>query len=203
MIAGLLLAAGRSRRFGSDKLSAKLDGSAVIRWSAKALASLDEVYVVVPPGADALMQALSRLDVRFVVNLARDEGMASSIRAGIAALSDDVVAVVIALADQPQLRPDVIAKLCDRWRSGDVAAAAPVYRDGQGNPVLFGRECFDALLALRGDTGARSVLEALGKRGATIQVDDVMPVDIDTQDALQQLQRATSPSSGSHAPTPD
>ena len=85
MIAGLLLAAGRSSRFGADKLCAKLDGKAVIRWSAQALSPLDTVYVVIPPGADAITQALSRLDVRFVVNLGRHEGMASSIRAGIAA----------------------------------------------------------------------------------------------------------------------
>lgn len=201
MIAGLLLAAGRSRRFGSDKLCAKLDGSAVIRWSAKALASLDELYVVVPPGADALMQALSRLDVRFVVNLARDEGMASSIRAGVAALSDDATAVVIALADQPRVNPAIVSALCERWKQGDVSAVAPVYPEGQGNPVLFGRETFDALLALRGDIGARTVLESLGARAATIPVDHAMPIDVDTQDALQQLQRIPSDSTHSDAST--
>ena len=71
MIAGLLLAAGRSSRFGADKLCAKLNGKAVIRWSAEALSSADAVYVVIPPGADAVTQALSRLDVSFVINLAR------------------------------------------------------------------------------------------------------------------------------------
>ena len=161
MIAGLLLAAGRSSRFGADKLCAKLDGKAVIRWSAAALAAVDVVYVVIPPGADLTMQALSRLDVRFVVNLARDEGMASSIRAGMAALPDDIEAVVIALADQPLASAQVTRQLGERWRVGGVAAVAPVYRDGRGHPVLFGRECFDALRALRGDVGARAVLDSL------------------------------------------
>ena len=71
----------RSTRFGADKLCAKLHGKAVIRWSAEVLAPLDVVYVVIPPGADATTQALSRLGVNFIVNLSRDEGMASSIRA--------------------------------------------------------------------------------------------------------------------------
>ena len=188
MIAGLLLAAGRSSRFGADKLCAKLDGKAVIRWSAQALSPVDVVYVIIPPGADAITQALSRLDVRFVVNLGRHEGMASSIRAGIAALPDDVDAAVIALADQPRMSSHVVQALCDRWRAGGADAIAPEYRDGRGHPVLFGRQCFAALEALRGDIGARSVLDALGPRVALLPVDDAMPVDVDTPEALQALQ---------------
>ena len=188
MIAGLLLAAGRSTRFGADKLCAKLDGKAVIRWSVAALAPLDVLYVVIPPGADAVTQALSRLDVRFVVNLGRDEGMASSIRAGVSALPDEVGAVVIALADQPRAAESVTRALCERWRAGDVGAVAPMYSDGRGHPVLFGRECFGALLALRGDVGARGVLEGLGARVALVEVTDAMPADVDTADALRALQ---------------
>lgn len=189
MIAGLLLAAGRSSRFGADKLCAKLNGKAVIRWSAEALSAADVVYVVIPPGADAITQALSRLDVSFVVNLARAEGMASSIRAGVAALPSDVDAVIIALADQPLVSKDVIRALGERWRMGDVPAVAPQYRDGRGHPVLFGRECFAQLETLRGDVGARSVLEALGERVARVSVDADMPVDVDTPEALLALQR--------------
>lgn len=190
MIAGLLLAAGRSRRFGADKLCAKLDGKAVIRWSMTVLSPLDSVYVVIPPGADAVTQALSRLDVRFVVNLGRDEGMASSIRAGIAALPDDVAAVVISLADQPRGSAAVTTALVDRWRAGDVDAVVPSYLDGRGHPVLFGRACFPDLLALRGDVGARAVIEALGARAATVAVPAPMPVDVDTPEALAALQQA-------------
>jgi len=190
VIAGLLLAAGRSSRFGADKLCAKLDGKAVIRWSAQALSPADVVYVIIPPGADAITQALSRLDVRFVVNLGRHEGMASSIRAGIAALPDDVDAAVIALADQPLMPSRVVQALCDRWRAGGADAIAPEYRDGRGHPVLFGRQCFAALEALHGDVGARSVLDALGPRVTLLPVDDAMPADVDTPEALQALQGA-------------
>ena len=189
MIAGLLLAAGRSTRFGADKLCAKLNGKAVIRWSAEALASLDIVYVVIPPGADTATQALSRLDVNFIVNLARDEGMASSIRAGVAALAPDVEAVVIALADQPLASSHVTEALCTRWRAGDAAAVAPMYADGRAHPVLFGRECFVQLLILRGDVGARAVLDALGDRLALVDVPGAAPIDVDTPQALQSLQK--------------
>lgn len=192
MIAGLLLAAGRSTRFGADKLCAKLNGKAVVRWSAMALVdAVDEVYVIVPPGADATIQALSRLDVRFVINLGRDEGMASSIRAGIAALPAVAEAVVIALADQPLVSADVIRAVTERWRVGDTAAAAPMYRDGRGHPVLFGRGSFGALAALRNDVGARAVLDALGDGVALVAIDTPMPADVDTPEALQLLQSAT------------
>jgi molybdenum cofactor cytidylyltransferase len=191
VIAGLLLAAGRSKRFGADKLTAKLHGKAVVRLSVRALLPLDAVYVVVPPGADAITQALSRLDVRFVVNLARDEGMASSIRAGIAALGTDVDAVVIALADQPLASPEVAEVLRERWARGDVSAVVPMYADGQGHPVLFDRTCFAALGALRGDHGARGVLRDLGDRCATVTIDGAAPTDVDTVEALAALEAGT------------
>jgi molybdenum cofactor cytidylyltransferase len=191
VIAGLLLAAGRSSRFGADKLCAKLDGKAVIRWSATSLLSaVDVVYVVVAPGADAPVQALSRMDVRFVVNLAHAEGMASSIRAGVAALPADVEAVVIALGDQPRVSAEVMRALIARWREGNADAVAPRYDEGRGNPVLFARSCFAALLTLRGDVGARAVLEALGSRAAEVPVPGSIPVDVDTPEALDALQRS-------------
>ena len=64
---------------------------------------------------------------------------------------------------------------------------APRYRDGRGQPVLFGRAAFAALGRLTGDAGARSVLDALGDDVATISVDATMPVDVDTPDALRAL----------------
>ena len=192
MIAGLLLAAGRSSRFGSDKLCAKLNGRAIVRQSIGALASTDAVYVVIPPGADALMQALSRLDAHFVINLGRDEGLASSIRAGIEALPPEVEAVVIALGDQPLVPAQLVATLVARWREGDADAVAPMYRNGQGNPVLFARNVFPELLALRGDHGARSVVYSLGDRVVHVPADGDIPADIDTPEALAQLAAMTA-----------
>ena len=193
MIAGLLLAAGRSTRFGADKLTAKLHGKAVVRLSVGALSVLDAVYVVVPPGADAITQALSRLDVRFVINLARDEGMASSIRAGVAALAPDVDAVVIALGDQPFAPAEVTNALRERWARGGVSAVVPVYADGQGHPVLFDRVCFPELIALHGDLGARAVLRGLGDRCAVVSVPGTAPADVDTAEALAVLESLASP----------
>jgi molybdenum cofactor cytidylyltransferase len=191
VIAGLLLAAGRSARFGGDKLLAPLRGRPVLFWSAGAIAAeVDVLYVVVPFGDADRIAALGGMPAVVVEHAGRDAGMASSIGAGIAALAPDVDAVVIALADQPLVAPEVVRRLCARWRDGDVAAVAPRYTDGRGHPVLFGRSSFAALAALGalgGDIGARAVLDALGGTVAVIPVDAAAPVDVDTPDALRRL----------------
>src|SRR6187200_3308407 len=117
MIAGLLLASGASRRFGSNKLVAPLYDRAVVRWSAEALAgAVDGTWAVVPPHAADLRAALDGLPVRWVENASAREGMASSIRAGVAALPAEAEAVVITLGDQPSIDGDVIRRVVAAWR---------------------------------------------------------------------------------------
>ena len=194
-VAGLVLAAGRSTRFGADKLLAPLGGRAVVTWSIAALeVATDHVLVVVPPAAAALTDALRQVgrmsagqSVRIVENPTRDDGMASSIAVGISALDADVGAVIIALGDQPLVSSHVVQMLVARWRLGGALAVAPRYRDGRGHPVLFGRQCFAALCALDGDQGARSVLATLGDDLAMVEFDEPTPLDVDSPDVLARL----------------
>jgi molybdenum cofactor cytidylyltransferase len=191
MIAGLLLAAGRSTRFGGDKLLAPLRGHPVLFWSAARLAAeVDRLYLVVPAASEQRVEALVGIPAVVVKHAGCDAGMASSIGAGIAALPAEIEAVVIALADQPLIVPDVVRRLVRRWRAGGVTAVAPSYDDGRGHPVLFGRAAFGALAALEGDTGARAVLDSLGDAVALVTVEGSIPLDVDTPDALRVLARA-------------
>jgi molybdenum cofactor cytidylyltransferase len=191
VIAGLLLAAGRSTRFGGDKLLAPLRGQPVLFWSAAAIAAgVDALYVVLPPDSPARVRALGGMPVTLVEHAGRDNGMASSIRAGVAALPADAQAVVIALGDQPLVPPPVVRALCDRWRAAPASAVVPRYRDGHGHPVLFDRAQFGALGELRGDRGARALLERLGEDRVLLDVDAAMPVDVDTPEALHALAAA-------------
>lgn len=188
MIAGLLLAAGRSTRFGADKLLAIVDGAPVLSWSAAGLAAeVDALFLVVPEDAASRLRAVSGVEGVMVENVFRDDGLASSIRAGVAALPSHADAVVIALADQPFVSPGIVRRLRDRWSAGDAEAVAPSYRDGRGHPVLFGRSTFPSLEALEGDEGAKTLLKSLGAGLALVNIDEPMPADVDTPHALKEL----------------
>ncbi len=184
-VTGVMVAAGASRRFGGNKLLAMLGTAPVIRWSAEAvLTHVDALVVVVPPGADGLGKALEALPCRFVEHAGHARGMGSSIAAGVAsagALSD---AVCLTLADEPLLRGEVVSRCVAEWRRTGAPAVRAVYDNGPGHPVVFGRECYAALARFDGDTGARSVLEALGDAVVTVQVPGAAPVDVDTPEAL-------------------
>lgn len=198
MIAGLLLASGASRRFGSNKLLADLAGRPVVRWSAEALAgAVDEMVVVVPRDSSVVREALGGLPARFVENPNADEGLASSIRAGIAALPSEVVAVVIALGDQPTLDPQVVRRVVTAWRGAraETRAVTTAYADGRGHPTLFAAALFPSLSALDGDRGARDLLESLADALAVVEVNGARPADVDTPAALETLAR-TFPGSG-------
>jgi molybdenum cofactor cytidylyltransferase len=192
MIAGVLLAAGRSSRFGSDKLCSRFKGAPVIAWSVRALTPVDALFVVTPPDSAPITEALRGVAAHFVTNTDRDAGMSSSIRVGVAALPPDTEAVIIALGDQPLASEDVTRKLIAAWRAGESDIVIPVYTNARGHPVLFSRRCFDALRALTGDEGARSVTERPEFRVAQVPVAALSPLDVDTPEALALAARQAS-----------
>jgi len=192
VIAGLLLASGASRRFGSNKLLAPLDGRAIVRWSAEALlGAVDATWVVVPAQSPEVRATLDGLAVRWVENPNTKSGMASSIRAGVAGLPGDAEAVVITLGDQPLIDPAVIGRVVARWRetSGAARAITTAYTDGRGHPTLFGSAAFPALRTLEGDRGARELLDQLADDVMVVEVDGPRPLDVDTPEALHAIAR--------------
>jgi molybdenum cofactor cytidylyltransferase len=117
VIAGLLLAAGGARRFGSQKLLAPLGGSPLVRRAAATLATeTDQLWVVVGSEAAAVRRALDGLPACFVENEQWAEGLSSSLAAGIRALPQGFDAIVIGLGDQPSVDREVIRRVIDRWR---------------------------------------------------------------------------------------
>lgn len=160
----LMLAAGGSRRMrGRDKLLEMIDGETLLRRSAKAVqnAQVDRIHVVLPPNNAAREAALEGLKVNRITSLEWREGMAASIRAGMGALSDECDAVIIALADMPDVTAvhlDAITAAFDPNEGREICRAMAA--DGTpGLPVLFGRRFFETLANLQGDRGARDVLK--------------------------------------------
>ncbi len=160
----VLLAAGASRRMrGKDKLLCDAEGQPLLRRTAEACrsAKVSAVHVVVPAGSVARHTALAGLDVGIVETTDWQEGMAASLRTGLAAVTSNAAAVIIALADMPDVTPEHINRLIAAF---DPAEAREICRavatDGTpGHPVLFSRRFFENLMDLQGDRGAKEVME--------------------------------------------
>jgi molybdenum cofactor cytidylyltransferase len=193
VIAGIVLAAGTSTRMGRQKLTLPMpDGRPLVRVAVEQIlgAGLADVVVVVGSDAEAIGSTLSGLPVRVVVNPRYAEGQSTSLRAGLDALRPGTEAAVVALGDQPLPDPDVIRRLVLAFRAAGRPIAAPVYRDGRGNPVLFGAALFDELRAVTGDRGGRGVMARDPARVTEVPVDMPMPADIDTPQDYEAARRA-------------
>jgi molybdenum cofactor cytidylyltransferase len=193
VIAAIVLAAGTSTRMGRQKLTLPMaDGRPLVRVVVEQVlgAGVDDMVVVLGGDAEALAVALAPLPVRTVVNVRYAEGQSTSLRAGLDALRPGTVAAVVALGDQPLPDPDVIRRLIAAFRASGRPIAAPVYRDGRGNPVLFAAALFGELRAVTGDRGGREVVARDPARVAEVLVDTPMPADIDTPEDYEAVRRA-------------
>ena len=187
MIGGLILAAGSGSRFGGAKQLAELDGKPLLDHAVEAMSAvpaIERIVVVLGAGADAV-RARANLDgVDVVVADDWADGVSASLRAGIAALRD-AEAVVVTLADQPLITPQVISAVGDQGDSRPPAARA-TYGGNLGHPVLIKRELFDRIADLAGDTGARDLLELAGV--AKVECGHLAdPHDVDTPDDLAEI----------------
>lgn len=160
-VCGILLAAGRGKRFassGNKLLTPLADGTPVILSAVRNLpCALKDVYVVVPPEYDALADTLQYEGVQLVTNRDAEHGVGSSIAVGIGACVD-ADAWVIALADMPWIQPATTKAVIDALEYG-APLVAPRFQDQRGHPVGFNRRFRADLVNLHGDQGARSVLE--------------------------------------------
>jgi len=180
-IVGLLLAAGASRRFGADKLAHALPhGVAVAVQAARHLRSeIDRVVAVVRPGADATARALAAEGCEVVVCEDADAGMGASLACGVRA-AGDAAGYLVALADMPFVRPSTIAAVRDAL-AGGALLARPYFRTRQGHPVGIAARFRAELETLRGDAGARDLLDAHAAELVKLPVGDPGAIrDIDT-----------------------
>jgi molybdenum cofactor cytidylyltransferase len=184
-VVGVLLAAGRSERFGGDKLLALLPGGECIGAASvrHMLAAVSEVVAVVRPGDAALAAALGANGAHILRCANANEGIGASLASAVRA-NPDVAGWIVALADMPWIQPSTIARVADAV-AGGAMIAAPFHRGERGHPVGFGSACYVALAALTGDEGAKSIVAANRDRVTRIDVDDPGILrDIDTRNDL-------------------
>ena len=186
---GILLAAGRGRRFDPSGARNKLlqvlpSGELVVAASARALlAVLARVVAVVPPDDGGVGDALHALGCEVTTCPDADSGMAASLVHAIRHSLPQADAWLVALGDMPFVAPGTLHALLDALAAG-AGIAAPLHGGRRGNPVAFGAVHLPALLALEGEHGARALLKSLPV--TQVEVDDPgIFRDIDTPADLQ------------------
>lgn len=185
MIAGIVLAAGQSSRLGRPKQLLPVHGEPLLRYTLRrVLASrLGQFVVIVGHETEAVRAAIADLPVTIVGNPQYARGQSTSVRAGIAALPPEADAAVFLLGDQPGIDPEVVDALIVAWHETQAPVVAPRYEDGVGNPVLFDRRLFAEFEGLRGDSGAKPIVEAHRRAGnlLTVPTRGRAPRDVDTE----------------------
>ncbi len=182
MITAILLAAGRSERFGSPKLLARLpDGRRVIEASVANLRAANTRVIAVTRADDELVRVLAGCGCEVVVNSRAEQGMGTSIAAGVLAASE-AAGWLITLGDMPYIQPATIFRIGDALERKE-GIVVPVWKGRAGHPVGFPHSLLDELVQLSGDSGARSIILrhtryelAVDDEGTTVDID--LPTDL-------------------------
>lgn len=190
-VAAIVLAAGTSRRMGTQKLLLSLGGSPLVQIVVEAANAsvVDLVVVVLGHDAGNVRRALPVGRQRDIFNPDFETGMASSLRAGIRALPSETAGAIVLLGDQPLIDSatiDVVCKTATEWPQGIVV---PTYQGRRGHPVYFPARLFQEIAGIVGDEGARSIIRRHPGSVRELELGEARDLDADTPPAYAALAR--------------
>ncbi|ACM18476.1 molybdopterin-dioxomolybdenum cytidylyltransferase, putative [Geotalea daltonii FRC-32] len=189
-VAGIVLAAGSSRRMGQPKQLLPFRGRTVIeRVVENALASsLQRVIVVLGHEAERIKPLLEQKSVTTVINSAYETGQSSSLKAGLNAIPVNFDAALFLLGDQPLVTAETIDLIMAGFADSHAPIVIPTFDGQRGNPVLFSRETFPLMDTLNGDCGARTLFQEYAGRIRSIEVQTpAILMDLDTEEDYRRL----------------
>jgi molybdenum cofactor cytidylyltransferase len=184
----LVLAAGASTRLGQPKQLVRINGRPALHIAlsnAVAVAG-NAVTVVIGANANDLTYLLAHSPASSIVNRQWEEGIASSLRCGLAVVPASADAVMVVLGDQVCVTGDDLKRLVAAWNTQENNIAAATYDRHVGVPAIFPRWCFSDLAGLRGDEGARKILLRNPDRVTRVPMSNA-GFDLDTPEDLAAL----------------
>jgi molybdenum cofactor cytidylyltransferase len=185
VIWAVVLAAGESRRMGTQKLLLPYGGTTVVEAVVRAAldSNADETMVVVGADREAVRNALKSYPVTFAVNEDFRRGMLSSVQAGLEALPGGAEAAVLMLGDQPAVASRTVDELVLAYRERGRGIFLPVYGQRRGHPILVDTGYRSEILGLDPGVGLRQLVQAHPEDVVAVEVDETeAPEDMDDPD---------------------
>ena len=181
-IAGVILAAGASRRMGKNKMLLELEGESLVRRAAKRAlgAGLSPVVVVIGHEADRLRAELKDLPLEFAVNPDYTGPTSGSLHQGLNKLGPDVNAAVIMLGDMVRVTAETLAMLIAAARGTAAPLVVSRYGDVTAPPLLFRRALFAELLAWTGEGCGKAVVQVHKHEAMYVDRPEALLADVDT-----------------------
>lgn len=192
MISAIVLAAGKSERMDRCKQLVNFGDKYMVDQviSSVEKSKVGEIIVVLGHRAEDIRRKISRRDVKMVINEEYEGGMSTSLKAGLLEVSDRTDAVLVVLADQPLIEPETIDRLIDEYRKSESSIVAPIYKGVRGNPVILDISLRDEIMSIRGDIGARNILNDRRDEIRKVEVDTLSVVfDVNTKEDLEKVRK--------------
>lgn len=184
--AGIVLAAGASRRMGKPKQLLPVAGRPLLERivGEAGASSLDDVVVILGASAARIKESVNFGRARVVLNEHHEAGMSTSLQAGVATLHESTGRAVVILGDQPAVTAEQLDQLLELQASSGLPAAAFSFGGLLHPPVVLDRQLWPDLLTLTGDVGCRALIRARPELVAPLPMTDAgrHPVDIDTRE---------------------
>jgi len=174
MISAILLAAGQSKRMnGENKLTKEIKGTPLIKHSVQNIlaSSIDELIIVLGYQNEIIEKLIdNNKKIKFIFNENYKSGMASSIKTGLSNLSKNTDAFFICLGDMPMISSSIYNQLIQSKNQKDILV--PIYKNRQGNPVLFNKSMKERIMNIAGDAGAKKILGQNKDKILNVEIND-------------------------------
>lgn len=193
--AGIILAAGQSTRIDNFKPLIKLEGKYILEWVVDAALGSRLAHIILVLGhhfkkiQTVLNKKIDHSRIEVIINPLYPMGLSRSLQSGLLAAKESFPSVMFLLGDQPMLKVKTINLLLDRFWNSKKEICVPICRGKRGNPTVFSHTFYDQLLQIKGDIGARNVLEKYASDILRVEVNHPLDfLDVDTETDLKSLQ---------------